>query len=58
MPIYSEQSAGGVQEVIFDTKDNEGCEIQKPQMKKDEDKKIDHRSSGEHSLYSLSTYEQ
>ncbi len=39
MPIYSEQSAGGVQEVIFDTKDNEGCEIQKPQMKKDEDKK-------------------
>jgi len=31
MPIYWEQSASGVQEANFDTKeDDEGCEIQKP----------------------------
>jgi hypothetical protein len=40
MLVYWEQSASGVQEVNFDTKeDNEGCEIQKPHMKNVEDKK-------------------
>ncbi len=34
MSIYQEQSAGGVQEVNSNIEeDNEGCEIQKPQMK-------------------------
>ncbi len=40
MPIYWEQNVGGVQEANFDTEeDDDGCEIQKPQMKNDEDKK-------------------
>ncbi len=40
MPIYQDQSVGGIQEVNFDTEEeDEGCEIQKPQMKIDEDKK-------------------
>jgi hypothetical protein len=39
MPIYWEQSAGGLQEANFDTKeDDEGCEIQKLEMKNDESK--------------------
>ncbi len=39
MLIYWEQSVGGVQEANFDTQeDDEVCEIQKPQMKNDEDK--------------------
>ncbi len=39
MLVYWEQSVGGIQEVNFDIKeDNEGCQIQKPQMKNDEDK--------------------
>ncbi len=39
MLVYWEQSVGGVQEVNFDIKeDDEGCQIQKPQMKNDEDK--------------------
>ncbi len=39
MPIYWEKSACGVQEANFDTeKDDEGCQIQKPQMKNDENK--------------------
>ncbi len=40
MPIYWEQSASGVKEVNSNIEeDNEGCEIQKPQMKNVEDKK-------------------
>ncbi len=40
MPIYWEQSASGIQQANSDTKeDDEGCEIQKPQMKNVEDKK-------------------
>jgi hypothetical protein len=39
MLVYWEQNVGGVQEVNFDIEDDdEGCEIQKPQMKNDEDK--------------------
>ncbi len=39
MLVYWEQSVGGIQEVNSNTKeDNEGCQIQKPQMKNDEDK--------------------
>ncbi len=39
MLIYWEKSANGVLEANFDTKeDNEGCQLQKPQMKNDEDK--------------------
>ncbi len=37
MPIYWEQSVGGVQEVNFDIReDDEGYQIQKAQMKNDE----------------------
>ncbi len=40
MPIYWEQSVGGVQVVTFDIEeDNDECQIQKPQMKNDEDEK-------------------
>jgi hypothetical protein len=39
MPTYREQNTGVVKEVNFETKDNdEGCEIQNPQMKNVEDK--------------------
>ncbi len=39
MLIYWEQSVNGVQEVSFDTKeDDDKCEIHKPQMKNGEDK--------------------
>ncbi len=39
MPIYWEQSVGGVQDANSNTEeDDEGCEIQKPQMKTVEDK--------------------
>ncbi len=39
MLVYWEENAGGVQEANFDIEDDdEGCEIQKPQMKNDEDK--------------------
>ncbi len=39
MPIYWEQSVGGVQEANSNIEaDNEGCEVQKPQMKNDENK--------------------
>ncbi len=38
MLVYWEHSASGIQEVNFDTKeDDERCEIQKPHMKNDED---------------------
>jgi hypothetical protein len=48
MLVYWEQNAIGVQKENFDRKeDDDGCEIQKPQMKK----KIDYRSNSEHSLY-------
>ncbi len=40
MLIYWEHGSGGVQEANSNTEeDNETCEIQKPQMKNDEDKK-------------------
>ncbi len=40
MHVYWEQNAGGVHKANFDkVQDNEGCEIQKPQMKNVEDKK-------------------
>jgi hypothetical protein len=39
MPVYWEKKAGEVQEMNFDTKeDNDGCKIKKSQMKNDEDK--------------------
>ncbi len=60
MPIYWEKNVGGVQEVNFDIKeDTEGCQIQNPQMKNDEDKEqiINYISNGEHNLYFLSAKE-
>ncbi len=40
MPIYWEKRVGGIQEANSDIEeDDEGCQIQKPQMKNDEDKK-------------------
>ncbi len=37
--IYWEKSVGGIQEANSDIEeDNEGCQLQKPQMKNDEDK--------------------
>ncbi len=39
MLIYWEYNASGLQEANFDPKDDEGCEIQKPQMKNAKDKK-------------------
>ncbi len=39
IPIYWEKNVGGIQEANFHAKeDNDGCEIQKPQMNNDEDK--------------------
>ncbi len=39
MLVYWEKIAGGVQKANFDIEeDNEGCQLQKPQMKNDEDK--------------------
>ncbi len=39
MPVYWEQNANGIKEANSNIeKDNEGCEIQKPQMENDEDK--------------------
>ncbi len=40
MPVYWEQNVNGVQEAHSDTKeDDEGYQVQKPQMKNDENKK-------------------
>ncbi len=52
MSIYWEHNVGGIHEANFDTeKDNEGCEIKKPQMKNVEDKNTNQRSSCEHNFY-------
>jgi hypothetical protein len=52
MPVYWENSVGGIEEVNSNIEeDDDKCEIQKPQMKNDEDKKTDHESSNEHNLF-------
>ncbi len=39
MPVYWKKNASGVQKENFDIEENnEGCQLQKPHMKNDEDK--------------------